>query len=200
MIIKVNEERNFFLFQDIVYFFLLTLNNSWRLPMENKHSSKKYPFYGSNYYIYQAWFDIFAKKLYNCGLTDYGKQLVDANTSWMVTTNIAILEAQKQLGKERFNKYDEEYLEKNKPYFLIELTDNYQTYIVHLDDEMKVLFNEAVSFWGAFEQLEVERIYNQLRRYFEITEVLKNELAVIVNNFVPTENRYFDSVYEIVEE
>ena len=44
MKIAVKEEHNFFLFQDLVEFFILVLKHRWRLPISNNYSGSKYPF------------------------------------------------------------------------------------------------------------------------------------------------------------
>lgn len=44
MKIAVKEEHNFFLFQDLVEFFILVLKHRWRLPISNNYLGSKYPF------------------------------------------------------------------------------------------------------------------------------------------------------------
>ena len=51
-------------------------------------------------------------------------------------------------------------LTKYKPSFLIEHQDNYETYIVHLNEEMKGLFNEAIFFYNEIEKNFNHEVYD----------------------------------------
>ena len=200
MIIKVNDEHNFFLFQDLVEYFILILNHKWSFPISNKYNNNKYPHYCASYYIYNSWYELFLSKLANAKHTEYGQFLMGKQTEWMVTTNIAILMAQEHTEKRRLDRWDYEYLEKHQPYFLIEHSDDYESYIVHLDGDIKTLFNEAVFFWKSFERVEANNIYQLLSRYFELDESLINELGIICENYDANEREQFKSSYEIVED
>ena len=94
MKIAVKEEHNFFLFQDLVEFFILVLKHRWRLPISNNYSGSKYPYYSASYYIYDSWYELVTEKISKSEYTELGKALIDKFDPWMVTTNIAILTVQ----------------------------------------------------------------------------------------------------------
>lgn len=126
--------------------------------------------------------------------------MIDKFDPWVVTTNIAILTAQDHRKEKTISHWEHEYMMENKPYFLIELIDDYTTYVVHLDKEFTILFNEAVSFWKCFNNMDVETIYQQLSRYFVLNEDIKNELSIVCNHFTSKDEDKYISSYQIIEE
>ena len=200
MKIAVKEEHNFFLFQDLVEFFILVLKHRWRLPISNNYSGSKYPYYSASYYIYDSWYELVTEKISKSEYTELGKALIDKFDPWMVTTNIAILTAQDHRKEKTISHWEHEYMMENKPYFLIELLDDYTTYVVHLDKEFTILFNEAISFWKCFDGMDVETIYQQLSRYFILDEDIKNELSIVCNHFTSKDEDKYISSYQIIEE
>lgn len=201
MIIKVNGERDFFLFQDIVYYFFLTLDHRWSFPIESIHEKGSYPYFGASYYIYKSWLDLVDQSVESSEQTDLAKRVLSKWKDWMVTTNIAILTAQKMRKAARFNQYDEEYLRKNKPSFLIELSDDFEVYTIHMDDEMSFVFNEAVSYWESFSDFNSENFFKTLARYFAIKDEVKGLMDVACEHYVATDRgkRYLDT-YEVIKE
>lgn len=200
MKIAVKEEHNFFLFQDLVEFFILVLKHRWRLPISNNYSGSKYPYYSASYYIYDSWYELVTEKVSKSEYTELGKALIDKFDPWMVTTNIAILTAQDHRKEKTISHWEHEYMMENKPYFLIELLDDYTTYVVHLDKEFTILFNEAVSFWKCFDGMDVETIYQQLSRYFILNEDIKNGLSIVCKHFTSNDEDKYISSYKIIEE
>lgn len=200
MKIAVKEEHNFFLFQDLVEFFILVLKHRWRLPISNNYSVSKYPYYSASYYIYDSWYELVTEKVSKSEYTELGKALIDKFDPWMVTTNIAILTAQDHRKEKTISHWEHEYMMENKPYFLIELLDDYTTYVVHLDKEFTILFNEAVSFWKCFDGMDVETIYQQLSRYFILNEDIKNGLSIVCKHFTSNDEDKYISSYKIIEE
>lgn len=200
MKIAVKEEHNFFLFQDLVEFFILVLKHRWRLPISNNYSVSKYPYYSASYYIYDSWYELVTEKVSKSEYTELGKALIDKFDPWMVTTNIAILTAQDHRKEKTISHWEHEYMMENKPYFLIELLDDYTTYVVHLDKKFTILFNEAVSFWKCFDGMDVETIYQQLSRYFILNEDIKNGLSIVCKHFTSNDEDKYISSYKIIEE
>ena len=200
MKIAVKEEHNFFLFQDLVEFFILVLKHRWRLPISNNYSGSKYPYYSASYYIYDSWYELLTEKISKSEYTELGKALIDKFDPWVVTTNIAILTAQDHRKEKTISHWEHEYMMENKPYFLIELLDDYTTYVVRLDKEFTILFNEAVSFWKCFDGMDVETIYQQLSRYFILNEDIKNGLSIICKHFTSNDEDKYISSYKIIEE
>ena len=177
MRIKVDGQSNFFLFQDIVYYFLLTLKRKWELPIENKHETDT-----CSRYIYESWNEMLQFKLFSKDVTESAIKFIGRLKEWMVTTNIAILTAQKENGT--IASFDVDYLRKYKPYFCIELTNNYSNYIVHLDDDIKELFLSAISFYQAFYKMNYELIINELTKYYAIdVDDISEELKIVINHF-----------------
>ena len=200
MKIAVKEEHNFFLFQDLVEFFILVLRHRWRLPISNNYLGSKYPFCGASYYIYDSWYELLTEKISKSEYTELGKALIDKFDPWVVTTNIAILTAQDHRKEKTISHWEHEYMMENKPYFLIESLDDYTTYVVHLDKEFTILFNEAVSFWKCFDGMDVETIYQQLSRYFILNEDIKNGLSIVCKHFTSNDEDKYISSYQIIEE
>lgn len=200
MKIAVKEEHNFFLFQDLVEFFILVLKHRWRLPISNNYSGSKYPYYSASYYIYDSWYELLTEKISKSEYTELGKAFIDKFDPWVVTTNIAILTAQDHRKEKTISHWEHEYMMENKPYFLIELLDDYTTYVVRLDKEFTILFNEAVSFWKCFDGMDVETIYQQLSRYFILNEDIKNGLSIICKHFTSNDEDKYISSYKIIEE
>ena len=110
MRILVKNEHNFFLFQDIVYYFLLTLKGKWRFFIESKHKHNS-----ASYYIYNSWKEVLYTKVFSKTSTELSIYLIDELSDWMVTTNIAILTAQKERNTRYLDSHEIEYLEKYKP-------------------------------------------------------------------------------------
>lgn len=200
MKIAVKEEHNFFLFQDLVEFFILVLRHRWRLPISNNYLGSKYPFCGASYYIYDSWYELLTEKISKSEYTELGKALIDKFDPWVVTTNIAILTAQDHRKEKEISRWEHEYMMENKPYFLIELLDDYTTYVVRLDKEFTILFNEAISFWKCFNNMDVETIYQQLSRYFILDEDIKNGLSIVCKHFTSNDEDKYISSYQIIEE
>ena len=200
MKIAVKEEHNFFLFQDLVEFFILVLKHRQRLPISNNYLESKYPFCNASYYIYDSWYELLTEKISKSKYTELGKALIDKFDPWVVTTNIAILTAQDHRKEKEISRWEHEYMMENKPYFLIELLDDYTTYVVRLDKEFTILFNEAVSFWKCFDGMDVETIYQQLSRYFILNEDIKNGLSIICKHFTSNDEDKYISSYKIIEE
>ena len=192
MIIKIKGEHNFFLFQDIVYYFGLTLKFKWRYPIKNKYTSKSCPCESASKFIYDSWYEIFIEKLEKCGRTNYYKKLVNKLNDWIVTTNIAILTAQEGRGSRELSSRELESIKEHSPSFLIEHSDDFETYIVHLNDEIAVLFNEAILFYQTIEHhFNTESFISLLRRYFIFDDdYLTEEIPVIIDNFIG-EKEYF---------
>lgn len=200
MKIAVKEEHNFFLFQDLVEFFILVLKHHQRLPISNNYLGSKYPFYSASYYIYDSWYELLTEKISKSKYTELGKALIDKFDPWVVTTNIAILTAQDHRKEKEISHWEHEYMMENKPYFLIELLDDYTTYVVRLDKEFTILFNEAISFWKCFNNMDVETIYQQLSRYFILNEDIKNGLSIVCKHFTSNDEDKYISSYQIIEE
>ena len=200
MMIKVTGEHNFFLFQDIVYFFITTLNGDYcSFPIKNKH--RGYEKYTSNTYsyIYDSWLAVLKEKLYKVGLTDKGSFIVSKLSDWMITTNIAITTAQIGRGRKDIPSWELEYAKKNKPYFLIEHSDDFETYVIHLDGDIKEVFLEALKFYKTFQKMSPDTIMNELISLYKLNKSdIQEEVNVIAKHFVPN-IKYFDS-YEVVEE
>ena len=180
MKVLIKGERNFFLFQDIVYYFILTLKRKWRFPIRNKYEYKT-----CSHFIYDSWKDVLNIKIFSRNSTILSKELQNGLTDWMVTTNIAILTAQKETGRRSVDRYDMEYLEKYKPAFKIEHTNNFNDYIVHLDSKMEILFNCAVSFYESFLKLDYVSFLDVIKKYFEVEEKeITEEMNEVVNGFI----------------
>jgi len=197
MKVLIKGERNFFLFQDLVYYFILILKMKWRFPLENKFENGT-----CSYYIYKSWIEVLYMKIMRNKSTNLSIELLTRLTDWMVTTNIAILKAQKETKKRVLDSHEDDYLNKYSPYFLIEHVDNYENYIVHLEGDIEKLFLSAVSFYEAFKKLDYESIITELKKYYEIDEgIISKEVNLIINNYT------FDDFaiemlksYEIMEE
>ncbi len=197
MKLLIKGESNFFLFQDIVYYFLLTLKRKWRLPIKNKHNYDT-----CSHYIYESWNDVLNLNIIKHNNTKLADKLIGKCDEWMITTNIAILEAQKENGKRNLASFENDYLEKFKPYFLIEHSNKYSNYIVYLNGDMELMFLSAVSFYKAFLSMDYKMIIDELKKYFEIEEfMISKELRIVIDNFISDEfiNRKLQS-YEMMEE
>ena len=193
----VKDEHNFFLFQDIVYYFLLTLERKWRFPIQSKHKNSP-----ASYCIYESWKDVLHTQVFSKNSTELSNFLISELTDWMVTTNIAILTAQKERKVRELDSHEIEYIEKYKPYFQIEFSNNYNDYIVNLDGKIEELFLNAVSFYKSFLVLDYSAILNELKKYFEIEEeLISNELDIVIKNYDVDEfvQNMLDS-YEIMED
>ena len=197
MKLLIKGESDFFLFQDIVYYFLLTLKRKWRLPIKNKHDYDT-----CSHYIYESWNDVLYLKIVEHNNTKLADELIGKCDEWMITTNIAILKAQKENSKRELASFEIDYLEKYRPYFLIEHSNNYSDYIVYLNGDIELMFLSAVSFYKAFISMDYKLIINELKKYFEIEEfMISKELRIVIDNFVCNEfsNKKLQS-YEIMEE
>ena len=202
-IIKINGEHNFFLFQDVVYYFGLTLKFKWHYPIVSKYKDKESKSKCASEYIYDSWYDLFKTKLAECPHTEYYQKLINKLKDWMITTNIAIITAQVGKGRKGIPSCELDYLTKYKPSFLIEHSDDFETYIVHFNEEIEMLFNEAISFYRTIENdFNPNSFLTLLRRYFVIEEeCLSEETSVICKNF-EGEKEFFmkEGIYEIVED
>ena len=197
MKLLIKGESNFFLLQDIVYYFLLTLKRKWRLPIKNKHDYDT-----CSHYIYESWNDVLYLNIIKHNNTKLADEFISKCDEWMITTNIAILKAQKENSKRELASFENDYLEKFKPYFLIEHSNNYSNYIVYLNEDMELMFLSAVSFYKAFLSMDYKMIINELKKYFEIEEyMISKELRIVIDNYVCNEfiNRKLQS-YEIMED
>ena len=197
MKLLIKGESDFFLFQDIVYYFLLTLKRKWMLPIKNKHNYDT-----CSHYIYESWKDVLYIKIIEHTNTKIADEFISKCDEWMITTNIAILKAQKENSKRELASFEIDYLEKYRPYFLIEHSNNYSDYIVYLNGDIELLFLSAVSFYKAFLSMDCKMIINELKKYFEIEEfMISKELKIVIDNFISDEfiNRELQS-YEIMED
>ena len=197
MKLLIKGESDFFLFQDIVYYFLLTLKRKWRLPIKNKHNYDT-----CSYNIYESWNDVLYIKIVEHNNTKLADEFISKCDEWMITTNIAILEAQKENGRRKLASFENDYLEKLNPYFLIEHSNNYSNYIVYLNGDIELMFLSAVSFYKVFLSMDYKMIINELKKYFEIEEfMISKELRIVIDNFISDEfiNRNLQS-YEIMED
>lgn len=202
-IIKINGEHNFFLFQDIVYYFGLTLKFEWRFPIVSKYKDKEKRSKCASEFIYDSWYDLFIEKLMTCPRTDYCRKLIDGFKDWMITTNIAITTAQVGRKEEGIPSWELDSLTKNKPSFLIEHNDDFEIYTVHFNEEIEVLFNEAIYFYHTIENsFNPNSFLALLRRYFIIEEeYLSKEISVICENFEGKKEFFMEkATYEIVED
>ena len=200
MIIKVNDEHNFFLFQDIVEYFLLTLKHQWYFPIKSIHEKGQYPYYNASYYIYNSWYELLKERLVKTDYTELGKKLLTKTTDWMITTNVAILKAQIGRKTERVNQSDYEYIEKYKSTFLIEHSEDYNTYFVYLDGEIVLLFNEAINYWNSFEDFNTDNFYRLLSRYYVVDNSIEDVIDIVCKNYAQNKKDYFLSTYEILED
>lgn len=194
MILKINDERNFFLFQDIVHWFIEALEDRRLHILHYKHEKSS-----ASYYAYESWRDVLNEKLCKAPLTKHAEDIIAIHTPWMVTTNIAITTAQKGRGKHCIPEDELEYVEKYEPYFLIEHQDNYETYLVHLEGEIKDVFLEILDCYRTLARMEKDEIKGLLLRYYDISsEEIEEELSVIVPCY------YADvewiNTYEVMEE
>lgn len=197
MKLLIKGESDFFLFQDIVYYFLLTLKRKWWLPIKNKHDYDI-----CSHYIYESWKDVLYIKIVESNNTKLADEFISKCDEWMITTNIAILKAQKENGKRELASFENDYLEKFKPYFLIEHSNNYSDYIVYLNGDIELMFLSAVLFYKAFLSMDYKMIINELKKYFEIEEfMISKELRIVIDNFISDEfiNSKLQS-YEIMED
>jgi hypothetical protein len=197
MKLLIKGESDFFLFQDIVYYFLLILKRKWMLPIKNKHNYDT-----CSHYIYESWNDVLNLNIIKHNNTKLADKLIGKCDEWMITTNIAILEAQKENGRRKLASFENDYLEKFKPYFLIEHSNKYSNYIVYLNGDMELMFLSAVSFYKAFLSMDYKMIIDELKKYFEIEEfMISKELRIVIDNYVCNEfsNRKLQS-YEIMED
>lgn len=196
MKIIIRGEHNFFLFQDLVHYFILTLKREWQFHLMNKYRNS------CNRYIYDSWYELLNEKISNSLKTKKACELIKKNRDWMVTTNVAILKAQKEIGRKNMSSFDLYYLRYYRPAFLIEHSNNYNDYIVYLDGDIKNLFLEAVSFTKIFKNLNEENFLELIQRYFIIEkEAISQEIEMVVNSFIVSDfaEKMLDS-YEIVEE
>lgn len=179
MKLLIKGEHNFFLFQDIVYYYIKSLSGAFYSPIKNKHPSNS-----SSYYIYNSWLEVLKIKVLSSDDTDLTKKVKNLFTGWMITTNIAILTSQKERKDRDLSRYDFEYLEKYKPSFLIEHCDNYNSYLVHLDEDYKFLFIEALDYYNTFINFNYENVLRTIKKYFMIDENdISKEIEIIVNNY-----------------
>ena len=121
---------------------------------------------------------------------------------WMVTTNIAITKSQIARGRKGIPKWEIEYSEKYKPYFLIEFDLNVDTYIIHIDDEIENVFNEALLFRRSFCNLNKDIFIATLKRYYIFDEVtIIEEISKICEHY-RFDNNNVNSFndYEILED
>ena len=179
MKLLIKGEHNFFLFQDIVYYYIKSLSGAFYSPIKNKHPSNS-----SSYYIYNSWLEVLKIKVLSSDDTDLTKKVKNLFTGWMITTNIAILTSQKERKDRDLSRYDFEYLEKYKPSFLIEHCDNYNSYLVHLDEYYKFLFIEALDYYHTFINFNYENVLRTIKKYFMIDENdISKEIEIIVYNY-----------------
>lgn len=180
MKILVEGEHNFFLFQDIVYYFLLTISGKWYFPIKNK-----FKYDSCFHYISESWKAVLYSKIFIKPSTKLSDELKKGLTDWMVATNIAILTAQKETGRRNINDFELRDIDKYKPTFLIEFSDNYNKYIVHLNEKMEKMFNCAVSFYKSFLNIDYGMFLKTIKNYYVVDESELNlELSEVVKNFI----------------
>lgn len=202
MKIKIVEEHNFFLFQDIVYHFILMLKHEFNFPLENVHRDKSYMTRPSLECIYRSWYELLMSKIETFEFNECGKRVINQKTAWIVTTNIAITKSQIARGREGIPKWELEHAKKYKPYFLIEFDLDSDTYIAHLDGEILNAFNEALIFVEAFRNFSKESFINILKRYYTFDETaIEKEIEIICEHYRFDDNSIIDfGNYEILED
>ena len=190
MILKINSEHNFFLFQDIVYIFGQIVKRRWRFPLEYKFKEKDNFHKETSEYIYESWYEIFSEKLHKCEKTELAQRIIDRIDYWVITTNIAIIATQKGIGRRDIPRHELEILDECKPSFLIEHSDNFETYIVHLDEEMKILFEEAMHFYQIIENdFNPKPFLELLKRYFVLDDdYVSLEIEKLCEGFAGTKD------------
>lgn len=196
MKLLIKTEQNMFLFQEIVYDYIVMLKQLWRFPINNKFETNT-----TSYYIYDSWLDVLKNKIKKTQYTEFTKHIIDIFPNWMITTNIAILKAQKGKNKKYMSKYDLEYIEKHNPSFLIEYENNYDNYIVHLKDKYALLFNESLKFYQFFIDLNYDNLLKVLKKHFIIDEsFISEEIRQVLDGFSISNyvNKMLNS-YEIME-
>ena len=179
MILKIKDEHNFFLFQEIVYYYIKSLSGGYYSPIKNIHSHNT-----CSYYIYDSWLEVLKERVLSSERTDLTKKVNSLFTGWMITTNVAILTSQKERNDRNLSRYDLEYLDKYKPSFLIEHCDNYNSYLVHLDDDYEFLFLEAIDYYNTFINYNYENLLKTIEKYYVIDENnISKEIEIVINNF-----------------
>ena len=199
MKIKVTGENNFFLFQDIYYWFGKALVGERYLPIKNKHRRTDYYHFGALEFIYDSWLAVLYEKLKKAGLTDKGRFLHSKLTDWMITTNIAITTAQKGRGRRDIPSYELEYIQQYKPSFLIEHSDDFELYFIHLDGDMKEAFMRSLDFYNLFKDMNPKVIIDGLMTLYNVKEKdIEEEIETISEHFEP-DLKFLDT-FEVMEE
>ena len=157
--IKALGEHNMFLLQDVVYYPSRFLQGKWGLPLKNR-----YPFQTASYYIGEAWMDVLLSSLRNSLQTDFAKQMLVLLPKWMITTNVIILKAQKERGLT--DSHREEYLKEYTELFPAHYQKEEDAYYLELDGEMETLFGATVTFLKAFEDVDPEKLFQELSKYY----------------------------------
>lgn len=184
MKIKIIGDYNFFLFQDTVLNFWRFLRGHHRLPIKYKVPSLDYSKRTCSEYIYLSWEEVLENKLFKSNRTDLAIFVMSKINEWMTTTNLAIIRAQKGRGEKDIPRFELDFLKKHRPFFLIEHQDNFETYIVHFDEEFQKLFLLTISFYKTFESMEYEGIAGELTKYFDIaSNDIKDEVEQISEHF-----------------
>ena len=184
MKIKIIGDYNFFLFQDTVLNFGRFLRGRHRLPIKYKVPSLDYSKRTCSEYAYLSWEEVLENKLFKANRTDLAIFVMSKINEWMTTTNLAIIRAQKGRGEKDIPGFELHFLKRHRPFFLIEHQDNFETYIVHFDEEFQKLFLLTISFYKAFESMENEGIAGELSKYFDITSNdIKDEVEQISEHF-----------------
>ena len=160
----IQGEHNFFLFQDIVSDFMGAVKGrTWAA-----FKSKDFGLGTVSYYAGISWTEIFIEKLLSKPTTDLWEKVHSQLIPWMITTNRAILKSQ-VIRKER-SEFDSDYreLEKEADAFQIEISEDGESFIAHLEGEILDAFQEATHFHKESQRLEPKRIRDLFSRYYRI--------------------------------
>ena len=160
----IQGEHNFFLFQDIVSDFVDAVKGrTWAA-----FKSKDFGFRTVSYYVGISWTEIFIEKLLSKPTTDLWGKVHSQLIPWMITTNRAILKSQ-VIRKDR-SEFDSGYreLEKEADAFQIEISEDGESFIAHLEGEILDTFQEAMHFHKESQCLEPKRIRDLFSRYYRI--------------------------------
>lgn len=200
MKIRIVGESNFFLFQDIYLRFVESLEGSYYSHfLKNKHERDVYYSYNAFEYIYNSWLHALFAKLFKAGLKEKGHFLVSKLPDWMITTNIAIITAQKGRGRKDISSYELEYVDKYSSSFAIEHSEDFETYIVYLEGEMENAFLCALNYYNAFKDMNVTTIIEILQSLYEVEEKDIEEEVNVISKHFELDSKYLDT-FEILED
>ena len=166
----VKGEREFFWFQDGVEIFLKTLQNPRRFPLVDKIDNRPDSIHSASRFIADSWLDVFSSLLLASPKTELNKRLCTCFEPWMITTNLAIIKAQQGRGSRHIPERELEYAEKYSPYFVIDLSEDYEEYRVSLEGPYEEVFLEAVNFFKILSNLNPSSLQEWILRFFEVEE------------------------------